>query len=154
MIHIEPLELERALALRTEILRPHFEPGRLARYDGDEDPGTRHFGALDAGQVVAVATFLRRPAPFAPEAPALQLRGMAVARQRQRQGLGRRLLDASMAALAVDASPIRRLWCNARVSAQTFYEGAGFRVEGPRFEVPEIGPHVVMWRELPEALAG
>jgi hypothetical protein len=36
------------------------------------------------------------------------------------------------------------VWCNARTPARGFYERAGFAVEGEEFELPEIGPHVLM----------
>ena len=39
-----------------------------------------------------------------------------------------------------------RLWCNARTPARSFYERAGFRVVSDEFELPGIGPHVVMER--------
>ncbi|MHB8235006.1 MAG: GNAT family N-acetyltransferase, partial [Solirubrobacteraceae bacterium] len=42
-----------------------------------------------------------------------------------------------------------RVWCNARTPARRFYERAGFHVSSPVFEVPQIGPHVVMERSLP-----
>ena len=37
-----------------------------------------------------------------------------------------------------------RVWCNARVTAEGFYLRAGFEPEGARFDLPGIGPHVVM----------
>jgi ribosomal protein S18 acetylase RimI-like enzyme len=41
-----------------------------------------------------------------------------------------------------------RVWCNARTPAIGLYARAGFAVEGEEFELPGIGPHVLMSREL------
>ena len=38
------------------------------------------------------------------------------------------------------------VWCNARMGAVGFYRRAGFDVVGDEFEIPAIGPHVVMVR--------
>ncbi len=38
----------------------------------------------------------------------------------------------------------RRIWCNARTPARSFYERAGLNVVSEVFEVPGIGPHFVM----------
>jgi predicted GNAT family N-acyltransferase len=40
------------------------------------------------------------------------------------------------------------VWCNARVPARGFYEHGGFSAVGDVFEIPGIGPHVLMWRLL------
>ena len=37
------------------------------------------------------------------------------------------------------------LWCNARLIAVPFYERMGLTAVGDLFEMPEIGPHYVMW---------
>jgi predicted GNAT family N-acyltransferase len=36
------------------------------------------------------------------------------------------------------------VWCNARTPARSLYERAGFTVASDEFELPEIGPHLVM----------
>ena len=41
------------------------------------------------------------------------------------------------------------LWCNARMVAVGFYRRAGFEVVSEEFDVPGIGPHVVMTRPVP-----
>ncbi len=40
------------------------------------------------------------------------------------------------------------MWCNARSGARTFYERAGFCVEGEEFEIAGIGPHFLMAKPL------
>jgi predicted GNAT family N-acyltransferase len=36
------------------------------------------------------------------------------------------------------------LWCNARISARSFYERAGFVTRGDVWDDPNLGPHVKM----------
>ena len=38
------------------------------------------------------------------------------------------------------------LWCNARMGALGFYRRMGFDVVSDEFDIPGIGPHVVMAR--------
>lgn len=149
------LTTEDVRPLRTRVLRPHFDEGELAEFDGDDDEQTKHYGLVDdSAEPVAVVTYLRQEAPDGIGGPAVRLRGMAVAEDRRREGLGRRLLDSSLSRLAVSQPDLEVVWCNARTSAQSFYEKHGFRTHGEVFDVPEIGPHVVMYREMPRALAG
>lgn len=152
-VKIEIVPIEEILALRTRALRPHFEPGQLAHFEGDECEDSLHVAAREGGDVIGCVTFMRRPAPFAPEEPAIQLRGMAVAAARRGEGVGARMLARGMDLLAIHASPARVLWCNARERAVPFYARQGFVTHGEYFDVPVIGPHVVMWRELPLAIA-
>ena len=37
-------------------------------------------------------------------------------------------------------------WCNARTSAAGYYEKIGFVIASDEFELPDIGPHVLMVR--------
>ena len=90
------LELDEVLPLRRRILRE----GTLsddASFPEDAAPGTYHLGIRDGrGQVVAVATLCPKPSPLEPARAGVQLRGMAVTAEHQRQGLGRVLLDAAI----------------------------------------------------------
>lgn len=122
--------------LRHRVLRPG-RPPEAAVWEGDDDPRTRHFALWWAGEVVAVATVVPAPDPDGGPA-AWQLRGMAVAPEVQRRGLGSRLLAEVQD--AVDAP----LWCNARTSAEDFYARHGWTPRGQVFEKPGIGPHIRM----------
>ena len=151
------LTIDEVRPLRTAVLRPHYEAGRLAEFEGDEAESTHHYGLrIDGGEVVAVVTYMRVEAPDDLGGPAARLRGMAVAEGRRREGLGARLLQGSLTRLAVAEPDLKIVWCNARTSAADFYSREGFQRHGEVFEVPEIGPHVVMWRSMPtaEALEG
>ena len=40
------------------------------------------------------------------------------------------------------------LWFNARIIAVSFYKNLGYKTIGPEFDIPLIGPHYLMKKEL------
>lgn len=136
---VAPIDVRRAnpedvVDLRHRVLRAG-RPRETAVFDGDTRAATRHWAAWQADRVVGVASVMSAPHPERPDGPTWQLRGMAVDPDLQRSGVGRALLGAVHA--EVDAP----MWCNARVGVVPFYTRAGWRTEGPTFDIPEVGPH-------------
>lgn len=127
---------DEVLALRHRVLRAG-RPVETARFSGDLDPGTIHYAASAGGEVVGVASLLRRPFPDG-AGPEVQLRGMAVAPELQKSGIGRALL------VTIVAEVGEPIWCNARESAVPFYERTGWRICSDRFEIEGAGPHFRM----------
>jgi GNAT superfamily N-acetyltransferase len=127
-----------ALRLREAILRrPLGLP--LTEEEIADDAGRRHFCAVADGAVVASVSFK----PLGPHT--LQLKQMVVAEDRQREGLGARLL-----AYAEDWA--RRVGygviiLNARIGAEEFYTRLGYRCEGDVFDENTI-PHIRMTKRL------
>lgn len=151
----ERSEVDAILGLRTRILRPCFEAGRLARFPGDLDDTTRHYAARarQHGGVIGCATLMWVELPEivtgsfpGSSAQGWQLRGMAVDASSQGAGVGSALLSFIEEDLRVGVSTI--LWCNARLRATGLYERFGMRTLGERFEIEGVGPHVVMAREV------
>ncbi len=133
--------------LRTRILRPEWPAGRLLMFD--QDDAALHVAAHVDGAVVAVATVYPEPPPEAlgiPDEAAWQLRGMASEARVRGSGFGAAVLDASVREARTAGAGA--LWCNARRVAVGFYEAHGWTAVGPEFEVPGVGPHVVMWRAV------
>jgi ribosomal protein S18 acetylase RimI-like enzyme len=131
--------------LRHAVLRPHQRPEELV-YESDDAPDTLHAAAIEAGEIVGTATIARAPHPGDPGPADWRIRGMATAPAARGRGIGAALLQACL-----DHARERgggRVWCNARTPAIALYERAGFAVEGEEFELPDIGPHVVMSRDL------
>lgn len=142
--------------LRTQILRANWVD-RLATYDQDETVAVHVAAYLpEAHQPDGVGTVYAEPPPEAnrDEIPAWtyapgvawRLRGMATSEATRGTGLGRLVLEECFAAIREGGG--RVLWCNARIGAVRFYERLGLVCVGPEFELPEIGPHYVMWREV------
>ncbi len=144
-------------ALRQMVLRPH-QPIEQMRYEGDDDAQTCHFGAFDdAGELRAIASLYRSPisragAPASgydaaiPEQDHWQFRGVASAPEVRGQGFGKLVQTALTEHARLRGGGL--LWCNARMSAVGFYESFGMRTASDVFEIPRIGPHVVMFVHL------
>jgi ribosomal protein S18 acetylase RimI-like enzyme len=69
---------------------------------------------------------------------------MATRRDLQGQGIGSKVIAAVVDHVAGQGGDL--IWCNARVGAIAFYNKAGFENWGDEFVLPNVGPHVVMWR--------
>jgi predicted GNAT family N-acyltransferase len=134
------------LALRVAVLRPRHVEMDL-RFAGDELPPPKswHFGAFTGeGEAIGCLTLLEVPWE---NQPAFQLRGMAVAAAFRGKGVGTRLLQAALQAVAEHAEAGRLpWWCNARVTAIPFYRGNGWAVVSEEFDIPDVGPHYKMLR--------
>jgi GNAT superfamily N-acetyltransferase len=141
--HIRRADVSEILDLRWRILRAGL-PESSANFEGDDEPTARHFAAIKDGRVVGCLTMLRRTWN---NAPAWQLRGMAVDPICQRSGIGMKLLDAVEEMARTEPYSLL-LWCNARSPARKFYEKAGWSVASAEFEMPSAGPHFKMTKRL------
>ncbi len=159
MYELREVDADDVRPLRTKVLRPQFDDGDLAIFEGDDADKTRHFGLLaDGKHMRAVVSYMPASPPdvvreAAGSEPSLRLRGMAVAEDWQRRNLGSRLLEGSLTRLAVLAPRLDFVWCRVRLSAVGFYEHHEFERCGDPFEIESIGPHVHMWRPTLEAVA-
>jgi GNAT superfamily N-acetyltransferase len=147
--------------LRQEVLRPG-RPVRDCIYPGEDDRRCAHVAAVQrapaertgprragpAGAeftVVAVGVVLPDAPDWEPDGDdGWRLRGMATRPDVRGQGLGGRVLDRLIDHVVDQGGGL--LWCNARTPALHLYQRAGFSPRGDVFELPEIGPHQVMWR--------
>ncbi len=158
MIRLAPAEHVRPL--RTRLLRPDGPAGRLLTFDADgwTDDRAVHVAAEQDGAVVGVATIYLHDPPagvFAsvPAGMAWQLRGMATAEAVRGTGVGADVLAACLTAVADRGGAF--VWCNARTTAAGFYARLGWTQAGDAFDVPGVGPHVRMGREVgPVGYAG
>jgi len=149
---VNPDDLELRLATIDEILplrHVELRPGlplEAARFDGDEEPETHHFGAFlrASGVPVACVSCMRRPRDGR---DAWQVRGMATRADLVRRGIGRSLLRHALAALSEAGGP-ELLWCNARVAALGFWEREGWVIVSEVFDIPGVGPHRTLQRQL------
>lgn len=130
--------------LRWDVLRPG-RPIEAAQFPGDEAPETIHVGAFTSdGRNVGCATATRTTWQ---DRPAWQLRGMGVAPDWQRKGVGQLVL-AEIERLVRQASDVRQMWCNGREEAVAFYEKQGWAVASEQFHIEDVGPHYKMTKTL------
>ena len=135
---IRPVSAAETRPLRKEVLRPHQRLDEVG-FAGDGVEGAAHFGAFVNGEMVATAT-------VHPDEGGWRLRGMATRDGFRGRGLGGALVEACIA--HAQASGGTMMWCNARLKAADFYRRYGFEARGEVFELPQIGPHLYMWRAL------
>lgn len=139
---IRQVTAEEVRPLRHRALRPGqgFEQ---TLYPGDE--AGVHLGAFAGGELVGIASLYREDRAGGP-ADGWRLRGMATDAGVRGTGFGAALLAGCLDHVASAGGT--ELWCNARMTAAGFYRRAGFEVASEEFEVPGIGPHVVMIRAI------
>ena len=143
---IRAISAAETIAVRWPVLRPGFAR-ETAIFNGDDAAGTLHFGTFESGKLTGVASIYLAPFPAQPDgAPAFQLRGMATLPEVRGSGFGKALLDACIAAAREKGATL--IWCNARTSAADFYAKNGWRLVGDEFEIPTVGPHFRMCRDL------
>lgn len=112
-------------------------------------PDWRHLAAVVDGRIVGACSLGPSPWPrpdlAEPPQPQWQLRSMAVLPD-HRGGVGSALLSAAVEAAADEGAVC--LWATARVAALGLYRRAGWRVVGPEWDKPGIGPHNYVIRIL------
>lgn len=140
-------DLEEILPLRYGVLctgRPWME----ARFTGDDDENTHHFGAFSAtprgSANLGCVTYMLNSHD---DEPAWQLRGMAIRPDLARTGIGKGLVLAAQAQLLA-MRPCRLFWCRARVPAIPFYEKLGWQVVTDVYNIEHYGPHRNMMMRL------
>lgn len=148
-MHVRLITAEDTIPLRKALLRPD-RPVEESIYVGDDETSSFHVGAFESDDpsalAIGVATMLQVDDPRCEAAPAHRLRGMAVAADRQRSGIGSATLQFAEAEAARRGSTI--VWCNARTVAVPFYLRHDYETVGDEFELPNIGPHFFCRKRL------
>lgn len=140
---IDVVSVDDIVHLRMAVLR-NGTPSQDPRYPEDDLPDSVHLALRLDGEIVGTSTWLDRPWPHEPLAPATQLRGMAIASHLQSRGLGELLLRAGIKRAADRGH--HYVWARARDTALRFYERNGFAVVGEAFtdEATGMSHHLVV----------
>mgnify|MGYP001600332178 FL=1 len=139
------IPVEDTLAIRNQILRGGKLTLDQCRFPGDEAESSFHLGYFDKDKLVSVATFHKQNhGEFSGQG--FQLRGMATLDDYRGRGIGNQLLNFGIVYLR--GQKANYIWCNARKNALRFYAGIGFEVISDEFEVPDIGPHRVLYLKI------
>ena len=139
------IEVDELLSIRKEVLRPDKLTLDECRYPTDKVSGAFHLGCYLQGKLVCIASF--HPQSYRDfRGEGFQLRGMATLENYRIRGLGNHLLN--FAIVYLRGQHVNYLWCNARKTALQFYKNTGFEVISPEFDVPDIGPHYVLYVKI------
>ena len=135
-ITVRSVPVAQTRGLRRAILRPHQSIQEML----DTEPeGAHAVGAFDGQELIA--TGLIGPDPKRGPG-SWRVRGMATEPRARCRGAGTAVLAALLEhAQSEGASSV---WCTVRTPACSLYERAGFRTISEEFELPGIGPHVIM----------
>lgn len=121
MVIIQQISPEQTYDLRHSVLWPD-KPIEYVKVENDAEG--YHFGALQNGEIVAVISlFVQNDIG--------RFRKFATRPDCQGQGIGSQLLYHVMAEARRLGATV--LWCDARLSAASFYERFGFRAAGDVF---------------------
>ena len=115
-------------------------------FEGDELTSTFHIGGFVNDELVAVASFFEADQEQHNFYNAIQLRGMAVLETHHGSGYGQQLLVFGEQLVRKKNKPI--LWMNARKSALGFYAKLAYKTIGTVFEIPLIGEHYVLFKNI------
>jgi predicted GNAT family N-acyltransferase len=116
-------------------------------YPADDDPMSAHFAVQDGSTVLAVGSVL-------PESPdwhvgdsfTWRVRGMATRQGLRGSGLGGQVLEGLLSYVTEQGGGL--VWMTARIPAVPFYERYGFVSRGARKQLPGIGPHLTMFKQV------
>ena len=140
------LSPEETYVLRNKVLWPHKKSLAECVMDIDDLETTFHVGVEKEGEIVAIGTFIKQNNPNFDTENQYRLRAMATAPEVRGQGAGRMLINDALEQLKT--KNISLLWCDARLVAVAFYKKMGFKIKGKQYEIPIIGPHYLMYKEL------
>ena len=143
MIRIVKLKAEDTYSIRKDILRKNMTLSHEMK--GDFDSDALHLGIYELDKLVCIGSFMKA-ARTDLSGQQYQLRGMATLDGSQGKGYGKLLLQEAEAILK--RKDIDIIWCTARVVAIDFYKKMGYQLISEIFEVPQIGPHYVMFKKL------
>jgi ribosomal protein S18 acetylase RimI-like enzyme len=139
------IPVEDTLAIRNDILRGGKLTLDQCRFQGDENPGSFHLGYFEGDKLVCIATFhLQDYKEYAGKG--YQLRGMATLEAYRGRGIGNQVVN--FAIVYLRGQKINYIWCNARKNALKFYVDLGFEIISEEFELPNIGPHRVLYLKI------
>lgn len=144
-IIISNVELEEIYPLRSRVLRPG-QAIESCHYKEDSVSGCFHLGAKVGSEVIGIASFYEEPHLSLPANLSYRLRGMAVLEEYRSSGVGKQIINRAIDICKQASADL--LWCNARQSAAGFYKKLDFDYHGDSFDLPNIGPHFVMFTKL------
>lgn len=142
---IKEVSAKETYPVRHPVLR-EGRPIEDCAFSNDDLETTIHLGLFIKNNLVGIATLLEHKNALFHENKQYQLRGMAVLKSYQGQGLGDAILK--YAENQLKQKSINLIWCNAREIAVGFYKKNGFEIIGNSFEINGVGTHYVMYKTL------
>ena len=141
---LKEITITEAFSVRHPVLRPG-KPIESCHFEGDDLATTKHFGYFGNKHLIGIISVFKKDNAFF-EQNQFQIRGMAVLISHQKKGIGAALVR--FAEQYIQSQKRSLIWLNARIIAVGFYEKSGYQIIGNSFEIPEIGTHYVMFKNI------
>lgn len=145
LVKIKQVHYTETYPIRQIILRPN-RALETCFFQGDERETTIHFGLFFQNELVGIISLFKNENPLFEEEWQYQIRGMAVLENFQKYGFGKMLVRHSEEFLQKQNTKL--IWFNAREVAVNFYKKQGYEIIGNAFDIPDVGVHFVMWKNL------
>jgi len=145
MIEIKKINTFDTIIVRHPVLRLG-KPIKSCHFDGDDLPTTSHFGLFLENKLVGVISAFQVKNKLFSEEIQYQIRGMAVLEEFQKRGFGEQLLQFCENEIRIKKGEL--IWFNARQTALGFYKKLGYAIIGGQFEIPDVGPHYVLFKKI------
>ena len=144
-MEIKKITPEETTHLRQLTLRQHQKAEELI-YQGDYDKDTVHFGAFIDSRLEGIASIYKEGMKENSKPDSWRLRGMATSEKIRGKGYGTILMKTCLDHIRKQNGKL--FWCNARLTAESFYEKFGMKRIGEVFHPEDLGPHIVMWMDI------
>ncbi|MDX1350895.1 MAG: GNAT family N-acetyltransferase [Putridiphycobacter sp.] len=115
--------------------------------EADLKRSTFHIGAVDEDDnVLGTSTYINQTNDNFNDTVQYRLRAMATHPSARGKGLGKKMIEKGLDKLKQKKVDI--VWCDARIEAAEFYKKMGFQTVGETYDVPDIGPHKLMYYRI------
>lgn len=145
-IEVKQIKASETHAVRHPVLRAN-KPIETCVFPEDLLKSTVHLGLYLNSKLIGVATFINNKNKLFKAETQYQLRGMAILKTGQRKGYGNKLIHHGEQLLKLKKENTL-IWFNARETAVAFYEKNQYTCIGKPFEIPEVGIHFVMYKNI------
>ena len=145
MTKVKQIQAKDCYSIRQQVLWQHKSVAECG-IPIDSQEGAFHLGAFLDGELVCIGSFFKQKNPQFNQANQYRLRAMATLAHAQKKGTAKSLLEFAVQKLKIEFQDL--LWCDARIIATSFYSKLGFSKKGASYEIPIIGTHFLMYKQL------
>ena len=143
--NIKKVESEELYPIRNKVLRKN-KGFKFCIFSGDKLDSSNHFGVLKDNIVIGGVSLFSNNSEKLISNNVLQLRGMCVYENFQKQKVGLSLLNA--AELFAKENNYEFIWMNARKIALNFYLRKGYISKYKSFNIEGIGEHYFLFKKI------
>ncbi|PLT30484.1 GNAT family N-acetyltransferase [Peribacillus deserti] len=144
-MEVKLIRSEDTFSIRHKVLRPN-QTIEECKFPNDEAEHTFHLGVFLDNELISIASFYKEKHAGLNDPHQFRLRGMATLPEYRNRQAGSLLIKTAEQVLHNKDADV--WWCNARTSASGYYKKLGLKERGGLFEIPGIGPHIVMYKRL------